>query len=115
MVAGQGALSGPLDVGALTAVETRLEARLAARGAMHVGDLQDALEVHRLYADAGMALSAVSHLGLLLRCSEQRASELLADAQVLVALPGAFEAISGDVLRVEDVHVVCALLLPLGS
>ena len=115
MVAGQGALSGPIDVGALTAVETRLEARLLARGATHVGDLKDALEVHRLYADVGMALSAVPHLALVLRCSETRASELLGDAQILVALPGGFEAISGDVLRVDDVHVVCALLDPLSA
>ena len=60
MVAGQGVLSGVLDVGALTAVETRLEQRLAARGAAHVADLRDVLEVHRLHVNAGMPMGTTS-------------------------------------------------------
>ena len=113
MVTGQGVLSGTLDVGALTAVETRLEERLAARGAVHVDDLRDALEVHRLHVDAGMSLGSTSHLALVLRCSERQAGELLADAQVLVGLPGAFDALVTGLLTVEQSRVLSAQLLPL--
>ena len=73
MVAGQGALSGTLDVAALTTVHTGFEERQAARGAAHVADLRGALEIQRLYAAAGMALSAVPELALVLRCSEMQA------------------------------------------
>ena len=113
MVAGQGVLSGTLDVGALTAVEARLEARLVSRGAAHVADLRDALELHRLYDAAGMGLSAVAHVALVLRCSELRAGELLADARLLLRLPGAFEAVAGGLLTVEGSQVLTAQLGPL--
>jgi hypothetical protein len=113
MVAGQGVLSGTLEVGALTAVETRLEARLVSRGKAHAADLRDALELHRVYDAAGMGLSTVAHLALVLRCSELRAGELLADARVLLRLPGAFEAIAVGLLTVEGSQVLTAQLAPL--
>ena len=115
MVAGQGVLSRTLDVGALTAVEERLEQRRLARGAAHVADLRDALELHRLYVDVGMRLTTVSHLALVLRCSEMRAGELLADAQLLVSLPGAFDALAAGVLSVDDSRVLAAQLAPLSE
>jgi hypothetical protein len=113
MVAGQGVLSGTLDVGALTAVEARLESRLAARGAAHVADLRDALALHAVYDAAGMGLSTVAHLALVLRCSELRAGELLADARLLLRLPGAFEAVADGLLTVEGSQVLAAQLGPL--
>ena len=89
MVAGQGVLPGALDLAAVTAVEERLAARQLARGAAHVADLRDALALHRLHADAGLGLCTVATLAAVLRCSELRAGQLLADARLLADLPGA--------------------------
>ena len=115
MVAGQGTLSRTLDVGALTAVQERLEQRQAARGEAHAADLRDALELHRLYVDAGMQLTTISHLAMVLRCSEMRAGELLAEAQLIAALPGAFDALAAGALSVEGSRVLAGQLGPLAE
>lgn len=110
MVAGQGVLPGALDLAAVTAVEERLAARQLARGAAHVADLRDALALHRLHADAGLGLCTVATLAAVLRCSELRAGQLLADAQLLVTLPGALDAVETGLLTVEGSQVLTAQL-----
>jgi hypothetical protein len=115
MVAGQGVLSGALDVSAVNAVAAGFERRQAARGAAHVEDLRGALELHRLYSAASLALGATSELALVLRCSELKASQLLSDAQVLAGLPGAFDALVSGLLTVEQSRVLGAQLLPLSE
>lgn len=110
MSAGQAVLSGVLDVGALDAVESRLEAREAARHSAYAEQLRDALELDRLHHAAGLELATTAQLALVLRCSEARATRLLQSARVLADLPGALELLDAAVLTVEQSRVVVELL-----
>ncbi|MBW3639862.1 MAG: hypothetical protein KY451_08450, partial [Actinobacteria bacterium] len=113
MAVGQGVLRAVLDVGALDAVEARLEQHEVARSAAHAGLLRDVLELHRVLVAGGCALATVAQLALLTRSSEFRAGALLADAQLLAALPGALEALDCGLLSVEQARLVCSQLGPL--
>ncbi len=113
MAVGQGVLRAVLDVGALDAVEARLEQHEVARSAAHAGLLRDVLELHRLHTAGGCALATVAQLALLIRSSEFRAGALLAEGQLLAGLPGALEALDCGLLTVEQARIVCSLLGPL--
>ncbi len=113
MAVGQGVLRAVLDVGALDAVEARLEQHEVARSAAHAGLLRDVLELHRVHTAGGCGLATVAQLALLTRSSEFRAGALLADAQLLAGLPGAPEALDCGLLTVEQARLVCSQLGPL--
>ncbi len=53
MAVGQGVLRAVLDVGALDAVEGRLEQHEVARSAAHAAVLRDVLELHRVHTAGG--------------------------------------------------------------
>ncbi len=72
-----------LDVGALDAVESRLEQQEVLRSAAHAALLRDVLELHALHTAGGCGLATVAQLALLTCSSEFRAGALLADAQLL--------------------------------
>jgi hypothetical protein len=112
---GQAVLSGVLDVGALDAVEARLEARETARHAAFADQLRDVLELERLHRAAGLELATTAQLALVLRCSQARATGLLHTAQVLAGLPGALSLLDAAVLTVEQSRVVVELLEVLPS
>jgi hypothetical protein len=84
-------LRAVLDVGALDAVEARLEQHEVARSAAHAAVLRDVLELRRLHTAGGCGLATVAQLALLMRSSEFRAGALLAEAQLLAGLPGSLE------------------------
>ena len=113
MAVGQGVLRAVLDVGAVDAVESRLEQHEVLRSAAHAALLRDVLELHRLLTAGGCALATVAQVALLTRSSEFRAGALLADAQLLAALPGALAALDCGLLTVEQARIVCAQLGPL--
>ena len=60
-----------------------------------------------------MTWPTVAHVGLLLRCSELRAGELLSSAELLVRLAGAVEALDCGLLTVEQSRTVVSALCPL--
>ena len=113
MAVGQAVFTGTVDVGGLHALELRLELREVTRSAEHGALLRDVLALQRLFACSGDELATVAHVGLLLRCSELRAAELLSCAQVLVRLPGAVEALECGLLTVEQSRTVVSALGPL--
>jgi len=113
MAVGQGVLRAVLDVGALDAVESRLEQQEVARSAAHAALLRDVLELHALHTAGGCGLATVAQLALLIRSSEFRAGALLAEAQLLIRLPGALEALDCGLLTVEQARLVCSQLGPL--
>ena len=88
MAVGQGALRGWWDIAALDAVETRLEMRAVEQCFVHAKLLRDVLELHRLHSAADSVLSTVPQIALLLQLSEGAARSLLAEARLLVSLPG---------------------------
>jgi hypothetical protein len=112
MAIGQGVLGGEaLDVAELRRLGDAMETREQRRAADHAAQLADALAVRRVYAAAGMPLSAAAHVALLLSCSESRAQHLLHEAQVLRDL-GALGAMADGFLTVEQGRVVVDLLGP---
>ena len=113
MAVGQQVLTSALDVGAVLAVEARMALREVERSAVHAGLLRDVLDLCRLYGRDGLGLAVRSQVGLVLRCSDHRAGELLTAALVLADLPGALEALECGLLGVEQSRVVVDQLLPL--
>jgi hypothetical protein len=113
MAIGQAVLSGTLDVGALTALELRMEQREVRRSAEHGGALREVLALRALFGSSSRDLATVSHIALVYRCSEWRAADLLSSAQLLIALPGAVEALECGLLTVEQSKTVVAVLGPL--
>ena len=102
MAVGQAVLTSVLDVGALNAVESRLEVQGVAVCQAHAVLLREVLELHRVLAAAGAGLSTVPQTALLLQVSEQAARTLLAEAQLLAALPGGVEAVECGLLTVAQ-------------
>ena len=102
MAVGQAVLTSVLDVGALNAVESRLEVQGVAVCQAHAVLLREVLELHRVLAAAGAGLSTVPQTALLLQVSEQAAQTLLAEAQLLAALPGGVEAVECGLLTVAQ-------------
>jgi hypothetical protein len=100
MAVGQAVLTSALDVGALNAVETRLEVQGVAVCQAHAVLLREVLELHRVLTAAGAGLSTVPQAALLLQVSEQAAQQLLAEGQLLFWLPGGLEALECGLLTV---------------
>jgi len=98
MAVGQGVLRAVLDVGALDAVEARLEQHEVTRSAAHAALLCDVLELHRVHTAGGCGLATVAQVALLTRSSEFRAGALLTEAQLLAGLPGALKALDCGLL-----------------
>jgi hypothetical protein len=114
---GQNAFWVAEDVAALGALETRLAVQETARSAGHGEQLRTVLELAALYDGRGLGIATVSHAALSLGCSEHRAAALLSEAQALVELPGALEAVECGLLSVEQSAVVVRQLsvLPLAA
>ncbi len=93
-------LTSTLDVGALNAVETRLEVQGVAVCQAHARLLVEVLELHRVLSAAGAGLSTVPQAALLLQISESSARTLLAEAQLLASLPGGLQALECGLLTV---------------
>ncbi len=91
-----------LDVGALNAVEARLEVRGVAVCQAHALLLSDVLELDRVLSMAGAGLSTVPQVALLLQVSEQSAQTVLAEARLLSRLPGGVEALECGLLTVAQ-------------
>jgi hypothetical protein len=110
MAVGQQVLGASvLDVGELDRLSAAIEADEHDRSTRHGRQLTHALALHRVYAQAGMELTTVAYLALLLSCSENRAAGLLSDAQVMDRL-GALTELAGGLLTVEQTRVVVDLL-----
>ena len=106
MAVGQQVLSAAEDLAVLDAAMLRLECRELTRGAEHAGMLREALELQRVLVGSGMAVSTVPQLALALSASEARAGQLLAEAEALVVLPGAIEAVEAGLLTIEQSRTV---------
>ena len=106
MAVGQQVLSAAEDLAALDAAMLRLECRELTRGAEHAALLREALELHMVLVGSGMAVSVVPQLALALSASEARAAQLLAEAETLVVLPGALEAVEAGLLTIEQSRTV---------
>ena len=106
MGVGQAAITSAFDVGALDAAELALEVRAVDRCARHGQLLREVLELHRVLSSSGAGLSTVPQTALLLQLSELAAAALLAEAQLLVGLPGALEALDCGLLTVEQSAVL---------
>ena len=65
MAAGQGPLTGDVDVPALIAAETAVEQALSDRALAHGRRLRAALGVHLAFSTGGMTVAAPAHLALL--------------------------------------------------
>ena len=102
------------DVAALDACEGRLAVLERSRSALHAAMLREALVLDRLWTAAEMAVSSVSDLALALGCSEYRAYQLAGQGRLLASLPGAFDALSGGLLTVEQTQTLLGQLEPLG-
>ena len=102
MAVGQAALRGTLDVSALNAIETSLEVAGVARCFQHAQLLREVLALHRLHLQADMVLATVPQVALLLQLSESAARDRLAEAQLLLSLPGGLEALECGLLTVEQ-------------
>jgi hypothetical protein len=113
MAVGQQVLRGTLDVPALLAVEERLERHAVDAGRVHAATLRDVLELHTHHVAAGLELSTVPQVALLVRCSEWRASRLLNEALLLAVLPQAMQALEWGLLTPEQSGTVVAQLSPL--
>ena len=117
MAIGQQVLSAAEDLAALDAAMLRLEVRELTRGAEHAALLREVLELQAVLVGTGMELAVVPQLALALSCSEARAGQLLAEAQALIVLPGALEAVEAGLLTVEQSRTVIEQLkvLPLAG
>ncbi len=93
-------MTSALDVGALNAVELRLEVQGVAVCQAHALLLGEVLELHRVLSAAGAGLSTVPQAALLLQVSEHAARTLLAEGQLLASLPGGLEALGCGLLTV---------------
>lgn len=102
MAVGQAVTTSTLDVGALNAVEARLEVRGVAVCQAHALLLSDVLELDRVLSMAGAGLSTVPQVALLLQVSEQSAQTVLAEARLLSRLPGGVEALECGLLTVAQ-------------
>ena len=106
MAVGQAVMTSALDVGALNAVEARLEVQGVAVCQAHAVLLGEVLELHRVLSEAGAGLSTVPNAALLLQVSEQAAQTLLDEGQLLASLPGGLEALECGLLTVGQSAVV---------
>ena len=88
MAAGRGVLTSTLDVGALNAVEGRLEVSHLDDCAAHGRLLRDVLDLHQVLTAAGAGLGTTAQLALLRQVSEHAAHALLTQALLLASLPG---------------------------
>jgi hypothetical protein len=113
MTARASAPDGVLDTGALEAVEARLAGGERARHAAHAAAWRDALELQRVYEDAGMDVLVPSQLALVWGCSETRALSALQIASVLAGLSGGMELLESAVMTVEQAGAVGRVLQPL--
>lgn len=82
-----------LDVAALTVLEGRLEVAAQDRSAAHGRRLRDVLALQQVLTGAGVGHGASAQLALLEQTSEQAASMLITQAEVLAGLPGEQEAV----------------------
>jgi hypothetical protein len=100
----QWALVGSADLAAADAAMGVLMASELSRGVAHATQLRAALALAEAQTAIGMELATVAQVALALGGSEFRAQRLLNDAQSLVVLPGAIEAIECGLLTVEQCH-----------
>ena len=106
MAVGQAVLSSTLDVGALDAVEARLEVSAVEDCARHGRLLRDVLELHDVLSAAGAGLSTTAQAALLRQVSEQTAQGWLLAGQLLRSLPGGLEALDCGLLTVGQSQVL---------
>jgi len=110
MAVGQQVLGADvLDVAELDRLAACIESEERDRSLRHARQLRHILDLNRVYARAGMALSTVAYVALLLQCSESRAQHLLCDAKVLQRL-GALEDMTHGLLTVEQSRAVVDVL-----
>jgi hypothetical protein len=110
MTVGQHALAGSADLAAVDAAIDVLMVSELTRGAAHASQLRSVLVLAQAQSAAGMELATVAQVALALGCSEHRAHTLLSEAQALVVLPGALEALECGLLTVEQSTTVVAQL-----
>ena len=106
----QRALVGSADLAAVDAAMSALVLSELTRGAAHASQLRSVLALARAQSAAGMELATVAQAALALGCSEHRAHRLLSEAQALIVLPGALEALDCGLLTVEQSATVVAQL-----
>jgi hypothetical protein len=106
----QWALVGSAGLAAVDAAMSVLMASELSRGVAHATQLRAALALAQAQTAIGMELATVAQVALALGGSEFRAQRLLNDAQSLVVLPGAIEAIECGLLTVEQSSTVVSHL-----
>lgn len=99
----------------VAALEVDLASDEVARSAAHAAQLARVLAFAAACELAGYGSAAPAHLALVLSCSEWRAHDLLEQAAVLDALPGAVEHLQAGGLTVEQWATVARLLSPLAG
>ena len=118
MSEGQPTLAGAVDFAAMDAAMVSLSCSELSRGAEHARQLRGVLALAQAHVAVGWEIAVVSQIGLALGCSENRAAKLLSEAQGLVVLPGALEAVECGLLTVEQSVTVLeqlAVLDPAGQ
>lgn len=118
MELGQATLAGAVDHAALDAAMASLACSELTRGAEHARQLRAVLVLAESHVAVGWEIATVAQIALSLGCSENRAAKLLTEAQALVVLPGALEAVECGLLTVEQSVTVIeqlAVLDPAGQ
>jgi hypothetical protein len=100
-----------LDTAEVERLHADLELGEADRHIQHALQLDRALRLDRVYRDAGLGLQTTAELGLLWRCSEERASARLHEAKLLDRL-GALGVMRTGLLTLEQGRVVVDVLGP---
>jgi hypothetical protein len=103
--------SAVLDTAAADRLCAELEAGEVSRHTAHAAQLTRALELDKVYRDAGMGLQTTAELALLWRCSENAAASRLQQAETLHRL-GALAVMHAGLLTVEQARVVVDILGP---
>ncbi len=104
-----------LDVAALDAAVTALEASDLARHVLHARTLREVLELHRVHVAAGWELATAAELALVRQVSETVASGLLGQALLLSGLEQGLEAVETGLLSVEQAGVLSRALTGLAA
>jgi hypothetical protein len=114
----QATLAGGADFAAVDAAMGVLSCSELTRGADHARQSRAVLALAEAQRAAAWEIATVAQIALALGCSESRAGRLLTEAQALVVLPGALEAVECGLLTVEQSATVIeqlAVLDPAGQ
>lgn len=106
MAVGQQVLSPVVDTEAMMAANARVTGSVSCRSAAYAEQLRAVLDVDRVFTDAGLSLSSIAQVALLLQLPERSAFVVLEQARLLSRLEGALEALEIGLLTVEQARAL---------